>query len=103
MAAEYPAATGGNDVSAILSVLERYRQAFSSLNPGSVRAVAFDNCRIDVQGAQAEAVCAGRVSLATRAGSPGRNIQSRRWTFALVHGRDTWRIQAAQIDRSIDR
>ena len=88
-----------SEESAILSVLDRYRLAFSSLNPGSVRAVAFDTCRIDVKGAQADAVCAGRVSLATTAGSQGRNIQSRRWIFTLVHGRDAWRIQTAQIDR----
>ena len=82
-----PAASGASDESAILSVLDRYRLAFSSLNPGSVRAVAFDNCRIDVQGVQAEAICAGRVSLVTRAGSQARNIQSRRWTFTLAHRR----------------
>jgi hypothetical protein len=78
-------------------VLERYRQEFRSLNPGSVRAVAFDNCRIDVQGAQAGAVCVGRVSLVTTAGSQVRNIQSRRWTFTLAHGRDVWRIQTVDI------
>ena len=91
--------SGANEVSAILSVLDRYRLAFSSLHPGSVRAVAFDNCSVDVQGVQAEAVCAGRVSLVTRAGSQARNIQSRRWTFTLVRGRDAWRIQTAEIDR----
>jgi hypothetical protein len=91
------AAPGASQESAILSVLDRYRLAFSSLNPGSVRAVAFDNCRIDVQGVQAEAICAGRVSLVTRAGSQARNIQSRRWTFTLAHGRDAWRIQTVSI------
>lgn len=79
-------------------MLERYRQEFRSLNPGSVRAVAFDNCRIDVQGAQAGAVCVGRVSLVTTAGSQVRNIQSRRWTFTLAHGRDAWRIQTVDIE-----
>ena len=88
-----PAATGASDESAILSALDRYRLTLSSLNPGSVRAVAFDNCRIDVQGAQAEAVCAGRVSLVTRAGSQERNIQSRRWTFTLARQTDTWKIK----------
>ena len=97
VAAEPPVPSGASDVSAILSVLERYRQAFPSLNPGSVRAIAFDNCRIEVRGVQADAVCAGRVSLVTRAGSQARNIQPRRWTFTLVHDRDAWRIQT--VDR----
>ena len=88
-----PAATGASDESAILSVLDRYRLAIRSLSQGSVRAVAFDNCRIDVQGAQAEAVCAGRVSLVTRAGPQARNIQSRRWTFTLARQTDTWKIR----------
>ena len=83
----------GNEVSDILAVLERYRLAFSSLHPGSVRAVAFDNCRIDVQGAQAEAICAGRVSLVARPASQERNIQPRRWTFTLARQADTWRIR----------
>lgn len=99
VAREDSVVSGANEVSAILSVLDRYRLAFSSLHPGSVRAVAFDNCSVDVQGVQAEAVCAGRVSLVTRAGSHERNIQSRRWTFTLVRGRDAWRIQTAEIDR----
>ena len=88
-----PAATGASDESAILSVLDRYRLTLTSLNPGSVRAVAFDNCRIDVQGAQAEAICAGRVSLVTRARPQERNIQSRRWTFTLARQTDTWKIR----------
>jgi len=87
------AAPGASDESAILSVLDRYRLALGTLNPGSVRAVAFDNCRIDVEGVQAEAICAGRVSLVTRGGPQERNIQSRNWRFTLVHGRDAWRIQ----------
>ena len=74
-------------------MLDRYRLALSSLNPGSVRAAAFDNCRIDVQGAQAEAICAGRVSLVTRAGSQERNIQPRRWTFTLARQADMWKIK----------
>ena len=111
--AEEKAAAGTGEVSAILSVLERYRLAFSSLNTGSVRAVwpgvdvraltrefagikrqtlALDNCRIDVQGVQAEAVCAGRVSLVTKSGDHGPAIQSRRWTFTLVSQADTWKI-----------
>ncbi len=88
-----PAASGASDESAILSVLDRYRLTFSSANPGSVRAAAFDNCRIDVLGAQAEAICAGRVSLVTRAGSQERNIQPRRWTFTLARQADTWKIK----------
>jgi len=110
-----PAASGANEVSTILSVLDRYRLAFSSLNPGSVRAVwpaadlralardfadvkrqtlAFDNCRIDVQGQQAEADCAGRVSLVTKSGSHEPSIQSRHWVFTLVHETDAWRIRS---------
>lgn len=115
VAAEVPAPPGDGEVSAILSVLDRYRLAFSSLNAGSVRAVwpaadvralardfagirrqtfAFDNCRIDAQGVQAEAVCTGRVSLVTRAGAQEPNIQSRRWTFTLVNDTGAWRIRS---------
>jgi len=74
-------------------VLDRYRLALSTLNPGSVRAVAFDNCRIDVQGVQAEAICSGRVSLVTRGGPQERNIQSRHWRFTLARQADTWKIK----------
>jgi 16S rRNA (adenine1518-N6/adenine1519-N6)-dimethyltransferase len=54
--------------------------------------LAFDNCSIDVQGVQAEAVCAGRVSVVTKSGQQAPAIQSRRWTFTLVHQADTWKI-----------
>jgi hypothetical protein len=114
VAAVDSAAASTNEVSAILTVLDRYRLAFSSLNAGAVRAVwpgadiralagefagikrqtlALDNCRIDVQGVQAEAVCAGRVSLVTKSGDQRPAIQSRRWTFTLVQQTDTWKIQ----------
>jgi len=104
----------GNEVSDILSVLERYRLAFGSLNPASVRAVlpaadtralarqfadikrqtlALDNCQIDVQGVQAKAICAGRVSLVTRSGSPVSSIQTRRWVFTLAYQKDAWKIR----------
>jgi hypothetical protein len=109
-----PAAASTGGVSTILTVLDRYRLAFGSLNAGSVRAVwpgadvralsrefagikrqtlALDNCRIDVQGVQAEAICAGRVSLVTKSGGQGPTIQSRRWTFTLAYQAGTWKIQ----------
>jgi hypothetical protein len=109
-----PAASSASEVSVILSVLDRYRLALGSLNPGSVRAVwpaadlralarefadikrqtfAFDSCRIDVQGGQAEAVCGGRVSLVTKAAPPAPSIQSRRWVFTLVRDTNAWKIQ----------
>ncbi len=107
----------GNDVSDILTVLERYRLALGSLNPASVRAVvptvdmralahefadikrqtlAFDDCKIDVQGSQAQAACGGRVSVVPKSnsGSNGAVIQSRRWTFTLVHAGRSWAIQS---------
>lgn len=109
----------GNDVSDILAVVERYRFAQSSLNPASVRAVvpavdisalahefanvkrqtlAFDNCKIDVQGDRADAACAGRVSVVPKAlepatGSIQSGIQSRHWTFSLVRAGRSWVIQ----------
>jgi hypothetical protein len=99
-----------------LTVLERYRLAFSSLNPASVRAVvptvdmralahefadikrqtlAFDDCKIDVKGSQAEAACGGRVSVVPKSKSSSSEavIQSRRWTFTLVHAGRAWTIQ----------
>lgn len=101
-------------MSAILAVLDRYRLAFNSLNARSVRAVwpgadaealtrefselkrqmfALDNCRIDVQGLEAEAVCGGRVSLVPKTGSQEPTIQSRRWIFTLVQQKDAWTIR----------
>lgn len=104
----------GNEVADVLSVLERYRLAFSSLNPGSVRTVwpsadtraltrqfaavkrqtfAFDNCRIDVQGVHAEAICDGRISLVTKGSSAEASIQTRRWMFTLAYQTNAWKIR----------
>jgi len=117
VAAEPQAASGTGEVTVILSVLDRYRLAFSSLNPGSVRAVwpgadvralarefadikrqtlAFDSCRIDVQGAQAEAACTGRVSLVAKSGPPEPSVQTRRWVFTLAYESGAWRIRTAE-------
>jgi hypothetical protein len=123
VAADHPITPGAGEVSTILAVLDRYRLALSSLNPGSVRTVwpaadvralsrdfadikrqtlAFDNCRIDVQGVQAEAVCDGRVSLVTRTGPQRAHIESRHWMFTLVYQSDAWKIRTVDsIDRSI--
>ena len=107
-------------MSDILTVLERYRLALGSLNPASVRAVvptvdmralahefadikrqtlAFDDCKIDVQGSQAEAACGGRVSVVpksrqTTTSSNEAVVESRRWTFTLVHAGRFWTIQS---------
>ena len=101
------------ETSAILSVLDRYRRAFSSLNAQSVRAVwpganlraltrefsdlkrqtlAFDHCRVDVQGSRADATCGGRASVVPKSGNTA-NIESRRWVFTLVNRKDSWRIE----------
>jgi len=115
MAPDSPSvAVDRSEVPAILSVLDRYRLAVGSLNAGSVRAVwpaadtraltrefseikrqtlAFDDCRIEVQGVHAQAVCGGRVSLVTRNAQPAPQIQSRRWVFSLVQEKDAWTIR----------
>jgi hypothetical protein len=109
---------GTNDVAAVLEVLNRYRLAVSSLNPGAVRAVwpganvgalarefaevkrqtlAFDNCQIDVEGIRAQAVCTGRANVVSKADAQP-NIQRRRWTFTLTQEREAWKVRTVTAE-----
>ena len=98
------------------SVLDRYRQGYSTLNADAVAAAwpsvnnrslarAFDqlesqrfdfsNCRITVNGTQAEATCTGTASFVPKVGNRTQRSESRQWTFSLVRVNDGWIIRRA--------
>ena len=106
-----------SESSLVQSVLDRYRQGYSTLNADAVAAAypsvnsrslarAFDqlesqrfdfsNCKINVNGSQAEATCAGTASFVPKVGSRTRRSESRQWSFSLVRVNDGWIIRRAE-------
>ena len=102
---------------AIQSVLDRYRQAFNTLSVdglGTVwrtvdtkalakafaqlekQTVEFDACKIDITGDLAEASCSGRTTFLPKVGGTSPRVDSRRWTFQLVHVRGGWVIDRVE-------
>ena len=103
--------------SLVQSVLNRYRQGYSTLNADAVAAAypavnarslarAFDqlesqqfdfsSCKINVNGTQAEATCGGTASFVPKVGNRTRRSESRQWTFSLVRVNDGWIIRRAE-------
>ena len=95
------------------AVLAQFQAAYSRLDAGSVEAIwpsvdrtrlerafrnlewqtlAFSECRLDVGGAAATAVCTGVVEYGTRVGNR-RARDARTWTFALREESAGWLIQ----------
>jgi hypothetical protein len=95
-------------------VLERYRTAVNALDaaatqqawPGVnqralVRAferldeqdVSFQNCRINVNSAEASAVCGGLVRYVPSIGSRSQRVEQREWTFRLRKQDNRWFIE----------
>ena len=114
-----PATLRAADTAAIESVLGRYRNAFSALDPRDIQKVwpqvdkralertfaevdqhslEFDACRIDITGRDARAACSGSASLVPK-GSPRPRLESRRWDFTLSKIGSDWLILSAQSRR----
>lgn len=95
------------------AVLAQFQAGYSRLDAGSVQAIwpsvdrprlerafrnlewqtlEFSECRLDVTGAAATAICTGMVEYGTRVGSQ-RAREARRWTFALREESAGWLIQ----------
>ena len=100
-------------MASVQSVLDRYRNAFDSLDATAVegfwpsadvralgRAFAqlesqrfqFDQCHIDLAGARAFASCQGYAQYVAKAGSRSVSYQPRQWTFTLGEVKDGWVI-----------
>ncbi len=99
----------------VRTVIDRYREAFTTLNVGAARAVwpgldarkleqAFDqlsmqqleygNCDIAVTGQRALADCNGNVRYVPKVGSRMPRVESRQWQFDLRRVNNQWRIVA---------
>jgi hypothetical protein len=101
------------DVLAIRNVLNRYRDAMSTLSLPALRAVwpdvdvagleqrfaavvdqniEFVSCRISNSGPQARALCAGLIESGFTPGHARPVVENVRWQFALRKVRDRWII-----------
>lgn len=104
------------------SVLDKYRNAFDSLDANAVegfwrgvdiralnRAFAqlesqrfqFDHCDIDLAGARAIASCRGYAQYIRKAGSREVRFEPRQWTFTLGEIKNGWVILS--VDARADR
>jgi hypothetical protein len=103
------------ETAAVRVVLDRYRDAFSSLDVGSAKSVwpavdermlerafnqmttqqfTFDSCNIDVTGARATASCRGRAQFVPKVGSRTPRFEARQWTFTLRRAERDWSIES---------
>ena len=94
-------------------MLDRYRDAFDSLDASGVEAfwpgadvralnrafaqiesqrLQFDHCDINLAGARALASCNGYAEYTRRAGSRDVRLEPRQWTFTLGEGKNGWVI-----------
>jgi hypothetical protein len=98
---------------AIQTVLGRYREAFNALDARAALAVwpgvnerdlaraferieeqhlSFDQCRIDVGGAVAEAACTGTARFVPRVGKRSAKAEARQWRFMFRKAASGWVI-----------
>lgn len=103
------------EAAAVRVALDRYRDAFSSLDASSAKSVwpavdermlerafnqmtmqrfIFDNCSIDVTGARATASCRGRAQFVPKVGSRTPRVEMRQWTFTLRRAERDWAIES---------
>ena len=103
------------ETAAVRVVLDRYRDAFSSLDASSAKLVwpavdermlerafnqmttqqfTFDSCSIDVTGARATASCRGRAQFVPKVGSRTPRLEARQWTFTLRRAERDWAIES---------
>jgi hypothetical protein len=106
-----------SDSALIRSVLDRYRQAYGSLDADAVAGVwpsvnsrslarafgqlasqrfEFTDCRIDVSAAHAQATCTGRASFVPKVGGRAVRSENREWAFVLARLNDDWIISRAE-------
>ena len=104
-------------MSAVESLLTRYRSAFAALDVPAVQTFwpsvnasvlgnvfnqfqwqtfDFDKCQIDLAGPRADAVCSGTARFVTKIGSSNVRVEPRRWTFHLIRIGDIWRMEGAE-------
>jgi hypothetical protein len=111
-----PPSPEARETAAVETLLERYRLAFSTLNSGvsdfwpgvNSRALdkafneleqqrfEFNQCRVQLNGAQAEATCTGTATFVPKVGNKTPRTQSRLWSFRLVRAGNRWIIDSVQ-------
>ena len=100
----------------VRAVLDRYRQAYGSMDanavagvwpsvnvPNLARAFAqlesqrfeFTDCRINVSGGRAQATCSGKASYVPKIGGRTIRTANREWAFLLERLNDDWVIRRA--------
>lgn len=111
-----PPSPEARETAAVETLLERYRLAFSTLNSGvsdfwpgvNSRALdkafneleqqrfEFNQCRVQLNGAQADATCTGTATFVPKVGNKTPRTQSRQWSFRLVRAGNRWIIDSVQ-------
>ena len=107
-----------NEESAVRTVLDRYRIAYSGLDVEAARAVlpsvdakalgrafdrlesqelAFDFCLIAVNGNRATAACGGDTRFVPKVGSRTQRVESRKWTFEMRKTGEQWTISGVDV------
>jgi hypothetical protein len=116
-----PASSESNersDVTAIRTILDRYRSAFISLDASAARAVwptvdermlnrafsqlerqtlVFHRCSVDVSDARAMASCSGQVQFVPKVGSRTPRDETRHWNFSLRRAERDWTIDSVFV------
>lgn len=108
------------DETGVAAVLTQYARAYGQLDAGAARAVwpsvdeqalarafagltsqdvAFDDCRIDVQGATANASCRGTASYVGKVGDGAPRTEAQTWRFELRRDGEAWKIENAEARR----
>jgi len=101
----------------IQALLNRYQNAFNSLNAGAAKTVwpsvdertlgrafdqlkrqevVFDACQTAVTGLRAVTSCQGHASYVPKVGNRLERIQAGRWTFKIMKGEGGWMIEGVE-------
>jgi hypothetical protein len=109
-----------NDEQQVRQVLQRYRQAYGTLNARSAQDVwpgvdaaalarafdalesqelTFDDCRIAVTGSEAMATCHGSARFVPKVGGRAARTEARVWDFRLRKTAAGWQIASARVAR----
>ena len=108
------------DEQQVRQVLQRYRQAYTTLNARSAQEVwpgvdsaalarafnalesqelTFDDCRVDVTAAEAVAICRGSARFVPKVGGREVRTEARVWDFRLQRTATGWQIATARVSR----
>jgi len=71
-------------------------QASDVYTANTTQTFDFDDCRIEVNGARANAVCSGTASFVPAVGSKTPRVESRRWTFQLARVGGRWIMERVE-------